>query len=471
MPLGVRGPTGAHYGLPMAMFGDLEQRLHGWFDARADAPPAAPPAGAPSGRIIREVTDPGFLRDQLQYLRTATGADHQLSDARYDEALDELDRAVAAPPSAAPYIPRTATNSILQSALTSCIEGRADSLLEAAPHGLERIVHAVLQTTDVFRRFGPCDPHWIETKLAEGVALVDHPPPFPDEPAPPVRLADDARVIVVGDWGTGLPGAVAVAARMRERIDQARGREQHVIHLGDVYYSGWREEYEARFLPYWPVDPGEREVLSWALNGNHDMYSGGHGYFGFLLRDPRFRGHWLAHPHEDRSSSHFSLENDHWQLLGLDSSYVDDDLAGSQAAWLAAKLGSGAPRTMLLSHHQPFSGYEAVGGKLTASVCGVVGERKLDAWLWGHEHRGIVYAPDPAPYLAFGSCVGHGGVPRLLPDPPTGEPEIAWACEVAEEVDGNRWGRFGFAVLDFDGPTLRIQYVDEAGAVNHQVTL
>jgi hypothetical protein len=26
---------------------------------------------------------------------------------------------------------------------------------------------------------------------------------------------------------------------------------------------------------------------SWSLNGNHDVYSGGHAYFDVLLRDPR----------------------------------------------------------------------------------------------------------------------------------------------------------------------------------------
>ena len=37
-------------------------------------------------------------------------------------------------------------------------------------------------------------------------------------------------------------------------------------------------------------------MTSWALNGNHDMYSGGWGYFDHLLADERFsrqRG-WTA---------------------------------------------------------------------------------------------------------------------------------------------------------------------------------
>jgi hypothetical protein len=451
------------------MFGDLEQRLKGWFESHLEKERSSSGTRA-SGQIIQQVTDPGFLRDKLKSIQTSAAGTGQLSEAQYSKAFEELDQASQAPPGA-PFMARTPTNGIAQSVLSTCIEGRADSLLDAAPGGLEKVAHAVLRTLDIFREFGPCDPMWIETKIAEGIAMIDHKPPFPAEPAPAVPLAENARVLVVGDWGTGLPGAIAVGRRMREKIDEARGREQHVIHLGDVYYSGWREEYEDRFLPYWPVDAGESEVLSWALNGNHDMYSGGHGYFGFLLRDPRFRGHWLPTPNEHRSSSYFSIENDHWQLLGLDSAYADHDLAGDQARWIAEQLGSPGRRTMLMTHHQPFSAYEPVGQLMTDQVKSAVGEGKLDAWIWGHEHRCMVYQPDPAPYLSFGSCVGHGGVPRILPDPAPGAPQIKWALETPDESEGNQWGRFGFAVLDFDGAAVRIQYVDETGTVNHEERL
>jgi hypothetical protein len=42
---------------------------------------------------------------------------------------------------------------------------------------------------------------------------------------------------------------------MRAELDAGikAGLEQHVIHLGDVYYSGWEFEYRERLLKYWPV--------------------------------------------------------------------------------------------------------------------------------------------------------------------------------------------------------------------------
>src|SRR5205807_54126 len=75
------------------------------------------------------------------------------------------------------------------------------------------------------------------------IAALKDRPAFPSSPAPPVPLAADAQLIVVGDWGTGLPGAVAVAHRIREVLDASPWRQQHVIHLGNVYYSGTRREY------------------------------------------------------------------------------------------------------------------------------------------------------------------------------------------------------------------------------------
>jgi hypothetical protein len=48
---------------------------------------------------------------------------------------------------------------------------------------------------------------------------------------------------------------------------------------------GEKDEYMERMFPFWPVTSAERNSIgSWSLNGNHDMYSGGEGYFDTLLR-------------------------------------------------------------------------------------------------------------------------------------------------------------------------------------------
>src|SRR5262249_43178746 len=139
---------------------------------------------------------------------------------------------------------------------------------------------------------------------------------FPTTPPAAIPIANDARIVIVGDWGTGLPRARNVATQMRAILDEgiAQNRQQHVIHLGDVYYAGWQKEYEERFLPDWPVKIEEaNQIPSYSLNGNHDMYSGGFGYYDYLLKDPRFA--------RQGGSSYFRLVNDHWNLLSLDTSW------------------------------------------------------------------------------------------------------------------------------------------------------
>jgi hypothetical protein len=243
---------------------------------------------------------------------------------------------------------------------------------------------------------------------------------------------------------------------------KADGREVHVLHLGDVYYSGWKEEYASRFMPYWPVKAAGDVAGSWALNGNHDMYSGGQGYFGYLLADVRFLG--------QGGSSHFALETSKWRLLGLDSAYKDADLAGHQAQWVAGKMGDGSGRkTMLLTHHQPFSAFAQPTGALVSTLA-AAGVHHVDAWLWGHEHLCCVYAPGFHPVTRFGSCIGHGGVPVLARQGavPAG---VSWYFGESEDRDGDAWQVCGFAVLDLDGEQARLTYWDEHGPTQHTETV
>jgi hypothetical protein len=426
------------------------------------------PAGA--GPVVRELVDPRFVKARLEDVRAhasdaATPA--MIADKHYEAAFEDLDKAARERPGQ-PYMPHSATASLAQSALSRCIESRIGHVLDALPHGDSAIDRAIQAAVGLFRRFGPCDPGWIQSKIAEGIALFEGRPEFPDQPAPPVALGPDARVIVVGDWGTALAGAIAVGQQMRSVLEATEpGRECHVIHLGDVYYSGWPEEYQDRFLRYWPVDRENQSVMSWSLNGNHDMYSGGHGYFDVLLRDPRFRGHRLPGA-ADRTSSHFSLENDHWQLLGLDTGYLDHDLAGAQADWVKGKLRPDR-RTMLLTHHQPFSSFEQVTAPMLTKLQPAFDAHRIDAWLWGHEHRAIVYDRNDAPYLDFGACIGHGGIPVLMEGVEIADhPEVKWALKESQDEDGSRWGLHGFAVLDFDGPLMHIKFVDQNGQTNYE---
>ena len=92
----------------------------------------------------------------------------------------------------------------------------------------------------LFRGFEPADPRWVAAAMSMGMRRLRGRHPFNPTPATPHRISNRARLVLVGDWGTGLPRARSVADQMRRVIEQglAAGLDQHVIHLGDVYYSG-----------------------------------------------------------------------------------------------------------------------------------------------------------------------------------------------------------------------------------------
>jgi hypothetical protein len=367
------------------------------------------------------------------------------------------------------HLAREPAVSQFQSVFTQCVE----SQLGIASHGIKRWIQEI---EDLFGQDKPCDIRWIEPilfNLLSSLTGDKHEPPT--VPTKQIEVLGRARVIVVGDWATGLKQARNVANAIKAQLENTPpGVDTHVIHLGDTYYSGLQEEYQTRFLPLWPVDEAST-VGSWSLNGNHDMYSGGKGYFDVLLADPRFKA-------QERSSM-FSLRTPNWQIVGLDSSYVDPDkpqLAADQIKWLGGLMDDAPAKTMLLSHHQPFSAYEDVESPLAGNVGEALNGRRVAAWLWGHEHRCTVYKPgiqfDAYDQFAdYCAIVGHGGVPQLLSGPPPTPPAkpvdpkaIAWEFKESYTVAEDTWLLGGFAVLDFDGADLSIQYYDETGAARAQ---
>ena len=310
--------------------------------------------------------------------------------------------------------------------------------------------------------FEPGDIRWISALAAMGIRLFRHKIAFPERPIEeaPLPIKKDARLILVGDWGTGLSRAQNIASEIAKVLNAGaqEGLEQHVIHLGDVYYSGWKREYQKHFLQWWPVgDERFQEIGSWTLNGNHDMYSGGHDYFGVALADRRF-SRW------QQGKSYFAMENDHWRVLGLDSAYEDFDLYDRQHDWVKKQVSSaGEQKLLFLTHHQPFSAYEPGSHPLQETVSRLLAGRELTAWFWGHEHRCVLYHPNAG--TKFGRCIGHGGVPVYMlhgvgdnvPEPGVYEFRDRFGTGIEP------WARFGFAVLDFAAEAIHTRYIDETG--------
>ncbi len=313
----------------------------------------------------------------------------------------------------------------------------------------------------LFNRFSVTDIGWVSSAVAMGVRLFRKRHAFVDRPPEPIPISDKARLILVADWGSGIPRAVAVANQMRTVIEQgkAAGLEQHVLHLGDVYYSGWEYEYRRRFLPYWPVKPEEADSIgSYCLNGNHDMYSGGFAYYDCALTDPRFK--------RQQGSSYFALWNKNWNILGLDSAWDDGGLKDPQGDWAKAHATSGK-KNILLTHHQPLSIFESASPEMAGKLSALTSAGLVNSWFFGHEHRCVVYAPDQQAKIQSARLIGHGGTPVYMTHKGPLPPQVKY--ELRDYIDEGleHWTLFGFAVLDFDGAQIQARYIDESGNTNY----
>jgi len=366
---------------------------------------------------------------------------------------------------------------VLQSSLESQLRD-ADAVEEIPPehrhHGvfshLWPAIDDVVRDGFVVERAARLAAEVVEGTL---VRIAEGTHPFNPRPAEQ-QLADPARLIIVGDWGSGLRPARALAGRMQQEVTAgvAAGREVHVIHLGDVYWAGQADEYRRHVLAdgWWPVtaELTERGVRSWSLAGNHDLYGGARPYFTVLLGDARFR---LQRSADGAPTSWFRLASPSWQIIGLDSAWNDDPRERGQTGllqdpqlasleqWLAQADGR---KAILLTHHQFMSVYD---GRLThapapppmvARVKPFVDRGAIHGWLWGHEHRCMAFS-DPG--LPFPRCIGHGGQLQKAHAPGTRPPSPAlWQETAAFRYSGGLWNTFGFAVLDIDGPQITVSY-------------
>ena len=316
--------------------------------------------------------------------------------------------------------------------------------------------------------FSRCDPLWAETLVDYASSLR---PDGQPRPIPYVRYAAMGdfvttapraamRIALISDWGTGTDEARRVAALL------ARQRPDAVIHLGDIYFAGTAEECTANFLA--PLRAVLPDQPLFTLCGNHDVYSGGQGYYGLLRQ-------------LGQSASYFCLRSpdSSWQILAADTGLHDRDpldeaaaltrLDAAEELWHADKLRGFAGRTVFLTHHQPFSTFAQIGPlarhdpanpNLMASHGRLAAAGRIDAWFWGHEHRLRVYAPYRG--VAAGRNIGYGAVPvaaaagpelplRGLLDPP------AVLAEVRLDVVDDAYTH-GFAMLDVGAGQFEASY-------------
>jgi len=317
---------------------------------------------------------------------------------------------------------------------------------------------------------GKKQPVWsaIVSELLRLKTLDDR-APYPPGASDSIQLPEKFKMVLLADWGGDNDAAKKIAAVVRKQAPD------FIIHLGDIYYGGTKFECD-RFLDMWPMrvnmqDPNSalRPEGSFALNGNHEMYSGGEYYFNTVL--PAF----------EQPQPFFCLENTNWRIIGLDTAYnggrlkplSPTDPLTTQWNWLIQTLRTGGKKVIFLTHHQPVSAHQAEWNDskpLREDITELlqmdgIGNDAIFGWFFGHEHRCALYRDSALQFNA--RLIGNGCIPHEVQKEKAADPgcnEVDFFNRKAT-APGTNTAVSSFAKLSFAGTELLIEYVDETFAI------
>ena len=323
----------------------------------------------------------------------------------------------------------------------------------------------------------------------------------PSKPNRPIRIG------IAGDWGTGTFESYEIGRAMKAL------KPDYTIHLGDVYYVGDQPEVDENFLGvqiglYTPIKWPTGEIGEFALIGNHEMYGGGEpppppkpGEPAFLsLRRTRPIPTMRGEPYftsilptmrtgtgQHQKASFFALETDHWRIIALDTGYnsvglpilgaipginkipfvgANCRLEDSLIRWLRDIVDPRNKRkpTLILSHHQYFTAFKEDTSTVPADQLSEFFHDQEVIWIWAHEHRLAIYDKYCLPnqkIVAYGRCLGNGGMPCGKDDPIGPAPLQYYDKRFDYPLDDKSCaGWNGFLDLSLDGPNMHLRYLD-----------
>lgn len=312
-------------------------------------------------------------------------------------------------------------------------------------------------------KYEQLDPGWLEAfaEWLEHFILPKH--HFSTTPVT-VPIQDNVQIGLAGDWGTEdwrTAANPAPSTNVRTRMEILQPNLS--IHLGDVYYAGTGNQEQDLLTKRWPTGSD----WSFALNSNHEMYSGAGAYFKAINNSPFER---------QKGCSYFALVNNNWVIIGLDSAYYSDEEGlyrdgalfptdgghQEQLDFLRAQVASateGKKRVIILTHHNGLSQDGTSQTKLWSQVMSAFPADSGPAlWYWGHVHAGVVYQPQKNGAATVPCrCCGHGGLPcGPAPEMENKESTVLWyEHRLADDPDIPQRILNGFAVLYLDGPTIK----------------
>lgn len=287
-----------------------------------------------------------------------------------------------------------------------------------------------------------------------------------------IASREELSIALLSDWASDTAESDKIANLV------SRYAPDYTIHMGDIYFVGSPKEIEENFTaPYasWYYGPSG----SLALSGNHEMYSNGNAFFQHLL--PAMYAQ-VGDVRKTQQAGFFCLENDYWRIIGIDTGYTsvgrpffeilsppDCHLRKEQVAWLRDVVRIGDPDDrrglVFLSHHPYISAFREEYARPGEQIRQLLGDAERPViWFWGHDHRMVVYnqARNGEGPLAYGRCIGHGGLPVEIKLPDVGESgKIGfYDRRVRTQLKRHLLGYNGFVRLLLRGDLLVAEYRD-----------
>jgi acid phosphatase len=163
-----------------------------------------------------------------------------------------------------------------------------------------------------------------------------------------MQALEPVRFAVIGDWGNGKDGQMAIAERMARVHDETPF--DLVLSVGDnIYPNGHYKDFGKKFeRPYEELI--KRRVPFYTVFGNHDVRDGREAQMRYPLFNMQGRSYYTV-----------SRGDGMVEFFMLDSTAMDE----RQVAWLDKKLGdSKAVWKVAVVHHPPYSSGRAHGSAM-----------------------------------------------------------------------------------------------------------
>ena len=208
-------------------------------------------------------------------------------------------------------------------------------------------------------------------------------------------LPDNAKVAIIGDWGTGSEDKDYLLDQLLTNNPGIAA----ILHTGDIYEAGTFSNVRDNFVkPLQMAFQKHGNIPVYAVPGDHEyLHNRAEAYFDMLNT---LNGSGA----EKQEASYFCLrtKSGGWQILGGDTGYTSRSgnqpgLDGPEKDWHEQKVHNFKGKTIFLTHRQFVSAYDPLNdqppyntnAELLSSMSAML--PKISLFLWGHEHRFVPY--------------------------------------------------------------------------------